>query len=78
MKHQAVSVAARASTEPTERSIPPEMTTAVMPTARMPFSATCLRMSVRFPMSRKTGRPPRTGEKTIERRSTAARPKRPA
>ena len=46
--------------------MPPEMTTAVMPTARIPFSATCRRMSVRFPMSRKTGRPPRTGENTIE------------
>ena len=66
MKSQAVSVAASASTEPTDRSMPPEMTTAVMPTARIPFSATCRRMSVRLPMSRKTGRPPRTGEKTIE------------
>ena len=66
MKSQAVSVAASASTEPTDRSMPPEMTTAVMPTARIPFSATWRRMSVRFPMSRKTGRPPRTGEKTTE------------
>ena len=43
------------TTAPTERSIPPEITTKVMPSARIAFIATCLDMITKFPIVKKLG-----------------------
>src|SRR5262245_33040413 len=54
--------------------MPPARITNVIPTARMPFSATWRRMSVRFPASRKISSPRRTGENTHASTKTAINP----
>src|SRR5262245_19801741 len=68
------SVAAKASVEPTERSMPPARITNVIPTAIMPFSETWRRMSVRLPMSRKMISPRLAGEKTHASAKTVISP----
>ena len=55
--------------------MPPEMITAVIPTARIPFSATWRRMSVRLPIPRKTGPAAAHGREEDRRRRRAPRPR---
>ncbi len=59
--------AQRASTAPTERSIPPVMMTSVIPIAMMPFSEAKRIMFSRFRLSRKTFSPFRSGERMAAR-----------
>jgi hypothetical protein len=71
-------------TEPTERSMPPEMMTMVMPTDKRPSTAFCLTMLSRFSEVRNSGlrQPPTTttatsGAKAPSRRRVALE-RRPA
>jgi hypothetical protein len=51
----AVTTLPRASTDPTDRSMPPEMITAVIPSARMAKTETCWRTLNRFRTVKKNG-----------------------
>jgi hypothetical protein len=69
--------AENARTLPTERSMPPAMTTSVIASAMMPISPCWRRMSVKLPADRKTMRPsaPR-GLRTTPRMTTRMSPKK--